>query len=350
MALDDYLADVGTRRQIMIQRFANGTLEELRPILNNLLEDLTERIANTGTSRARLGQLISEVESLITASGDKIRQDLRERIIEFAEDETVFQRGVYQEITDVETVLPAKEQLQAAIMSQPATLIMNGEAQRITVDGIMQRFTKNNAQEIKNVVSGGFIAGDTTDQITQRVRQKVTGRTAAQARTVVATAVNHAATEAKEQFARQNSDVVRGEKYLATLDSRTTLTCAGFDGEIFPVGEGPKPPLHYNCRSTRVIVPTEGSLLDGLEGERPAVVDGEAQIVSGNKTFRGWLRDQPVEFRDEFFGKFQNGREKRLLFDQGGLDPNDFIDPSGAQMTLAELRDKHPLAFQQAGL
>jgi len=350
MALDDYLADVGTRRQIMIQRFANGTLEELRPILNNLLEDLSQRIATTGQSRARLGQLMAEVESLIQAAGGEINQGLRQRILDFAEDETAFQQSVYREVTDVETTLPTNEQLEAAIMGKATELVVGAETQRMTVDAMVQRFSTSNAKEIKNTISGGFIAGDTTDQITQRVRQKVTGRTAAQARTVVATAVNHAATEAKEQFARQNSDVVRGEKYLATLDSRTTLTCAGFDGEIFPVGEGPKPPLHYNCRSTRVIVPTEGSLLDGLEGERPAVVDGEAQIVSGNKTFRGWLRDQPVEFRDEFFGKFQNGREKRLLFDQGGLDPNDFIDPSGAQMTLAELRDKHPLAFQQAGL
>jgi len=350
MALDDYLADVGTRRQIMIQRFANGTLEELRPILNNLLEDLTQRVANTGASRARLGQLMTEVESLVTAAGGEISQELRQRVLDFAGDEAAFQQSMYREITNVDTVLPSNEQLEASIMGQATSIVVGAQAQTMTIDEMVQRFSTSNAKEIKNAISGGFIAGDTTDQIARRVRQKVQGRTAAQARTVVSTAVNHASTQAKEQFARQNSDVVRGEKYLATLDSRTTLTCAGFDGQIFPVGEGPKPPLHYNCRSTRVIVPAEGSLIDGLEGERPAVVDGRAQQVSGNKTFRGWLREQPVEFRDEFFGKFKNGAEKRLLFDRGGLDPNDFIDPSGAQMTLAELRDKHPLAFQQAGL
>ncbi len=350
MAIEDYLADVGTRRQIMIQRFANGTLEELRPVLDNLLEELTQRVATTGSSRARLGVLMTEVESLVEAAGGEIKQGLRQRVLEFAKEESAFQQQMFEEITDVQSVLPTDEQLEASVMGQATSIVVGTEAQSLTVDQIVDRFAQSNSKEIKNSISAGFIAGDTTDQISRRVSQKVQGRTRAQARAVVTTAVNHAATQAKEQFAQQNSDIIRGEKYLATLDSRTTMTCAGYDGEIFPINTGPMPPLHYNCRSTRVIVPTEGSLIDGLEGERPAVVDGQAQQVSGNKTFRGWLREQPVEFRDEFFGKFTNGREKRLLFDQGGLDPNDFIDPTGAQMTLAELREKNPLAFQRAGL
>lgn len=350
MSVAGFLADIGTRRQIMIQRFSNGTWEELRPVIEELANQLRVAVARTEGQRERLGILMEEVERLLQESGSKISGTLRDRIMEFASDEVGFQQSAISQVSTVETVLPSREQLQAAVMGGAAELIIANQPQRLTIDQMIQRFSASNARELKNVVAAGFVAGNTTDQISARVRRKVAGRTSAQARTVVATAVNHAATQAKRAFSEANRDVLAGEEYIATLDARTTMLCASYDGQIFDVGRGPQPPMHYNCRSTRVPVPPEGSVLPGLEGERPAVVNGQASVVSGNKTFSGWLREQPVDFRDEFFSKFSNGREKRLLFDRGGLNPNDFIDPSGAQMTLAELREKHPLAFQRAGI
>lgn len=334
----------------MIQRFSNGTWQELRPVIEELADQLRNAVAQTEGRRERLGILMREVDRLLSDSGSAVSQTLRDRLIEFAEDEVAFQQSAMNQVSTIETILPAREQLQAAVMGGSLDLVIGNQSQRLTVEEMIGRFSASNTRELRNVISAGFIAGDTTDQISARIRQKVSGRTAAQARTVVATAVNHAATQAKRIFAEENEAVLAGEEYVATLDARTTMVCASHDGEIFPVGQGPQPPLHYNCRSTRVPVPPEDSVLPGLEGERPAVVNGQASVVSGNKTFRGWLREQPVEFRDEFFSKFTNGREKRLLFDRGGLNPNDFIDPSGAQMTLAELREKHPLAFQRAGI
>lgn len=350
MSIAGFLADVGTRRQIMIQRFANGTWEELRPALEELAEQLGTAVARTETSRQRLGILMREVEDLLSAANGQISKTLQERVMEFAQEEVEFQRSAIGQVSSVETVLPDAEQLRAAVLAGTMELVIGNESQRLTVDQMIGRYSASNAREIKNTISAGFISGETTDQITARVRRKVQGRTAAQARTVVATAINHASTQAKRAFSQENESVLAGEEYLATLDARTTMTCAAYDGRIFPVNQGPQPPLHYNCRSTRVPVPPEDSVLPGLEGERPAVVNGQSSAVSGNKTFKGWLRDQPVEFRDEFFSKFTNGQEKRLLFDRGGLNPEDFIDPSGAQMTLGELRSKHPLAFQRAGI
>src|SRR6056297_2524063 len=123
MAIEDYLADVCTRRQIMIQRFANGTLEELRPVLDNLLEELTQRVATTGSSRARLGVLMTEVESLVQAAGE-IKQGLRERVLEFAKEESAFQQQMFEEITDVQSVLPTDEQLEASVMGQATSIVV----------------------------------------------------------------------------------------------------------------------------------------------------------------------------------------------------------------------------------
>jgi len=36
--------------------------------------------------------------------------------------------------------------------------------------------------------------------------------------------------------------------FVATLDSHTDDICAGYDGQRFPVGDGPLPPIHPDCR------------------------------------------------------------------------------------------------------
>ncbi len=47
----------------------------------------------------------------------------------------------------------------------------------------------------------------------------------------------------------EESGVVAAYQYSAILDSVTSEICAGLDGKIFPAGEQPIPPMHFNCRS-----------------------------------------------------------------------------------------------------
>lgn len=57
-----------------------------------------------------------------------------------------------------------------------------------------------------------------------------------------------------------NSALLPRELYVAVLDSRTTTICRSLNGKVYPVGTGPKPPLHFHCRSVRVPLPPSGSL------------------------------------------------------------------------------------------
>jgi len=95
---------------------------------------------------------------------------------------------------------------------------------------------------------------------------------------LVRTATNHIGNEAAALFAAQNPYIKR-ERYAATLDARTTLVCAGLDGQVFDVGEGPRPPLHYQCRSTRVPFIDAAYL-----GQRPAV---DATQAGARRAYRG---------------------------------------------------------------
>src|SRR5699024_7714134 len=78
--------------------------------------------------------------------------------------------------------------------------------------------------------------------------------TSRQAKTIVRTTVQHAAMQGKAEFANDNADIIKGEKWLSTLDGRTSSQCRSLDGVVFELGKGPRPPLHHNCRSTVLIV------------------------------------------------------------------------------------------------
>jgi SPP1 gp7 family putative phage head morphogenesis protein len=338
----------------MIQRLSNGIWEEIRPILAKVSDQIKTRLrdADSELRRGELALLLRDIQDAFDEGKSAFDETLRERVIEFAKDEAEFQKQTFEQITD-EPVEPVPEEtITGEVMTVAAGLLIAGTVtQNVTFNQAVDRQFLQNVQDVKNTVSTGFIAQAPTESLTRQVDQKVGTRMTNQSRAVVATMVNHAANVTRGLFVRANEALVQNERYVAVLDARTTMRCAGLDGEVFARDEGPQPPLHYNCRSIRVPIIRPEAVSERFRGNRTAEgLGGERQTVSPRTTFSSWLREQPVEFRDEFFGKFTNGAEKRRLFDYGGLNPNDFIDPSGAQMSLTELRQKYPQAWNQADL
>jgi SPP1 gp7 family putative phage head morphogenesis protein len=177
------------------------------------------------------------------------------------------------------------------------------------------------------------------------------------AQTLSQTAMSAISNASRQEFYKKNR-AIRREQYVATLDSRTTPVCQALDGDVFPKGEGPIPPLHLNCRSIRVPV------IDGRKlGKRPAVAATQKQLkglrgpartraidklvgtVPSDTTYQRWLGGQTAGFQDEVLGPAR-GR----LFRSGELDLKQFVDNSGDRLTLRQLYDRDPGAFQRANV
>jgi hypothetical protein len=178
-----------------------------------------------------------------------------------------------------------------------------------------------------------------------------------------------------------NQDLFSEEQFVATLDARTTPVCRSLDGKRYPVGKGPIPPLHFNCRSLRVPV------LDGdALGKRPFVAATKAQLLReyaereglkvpktrealprghkgafdafarmrvrqltgrapGRTTYQEWLSTQSAAFQDDVLGK-----TRARLFREGGLTLDKFVNRRGDEIPLSELARLHAAAFRAAGL
>jgi hypothetical protein len=67
--------------------------------------------------------------------------------------------------------------------------------------------------------------------------------------------------------------------------------------------------------------------------------------VPKDVTYQDWLRKQSVSFQDEVLGP-----TRAQLFRDGGMTLDRFVDNSGHEYTLDQLRQRDPAAFKRADL
>jgi SPP1 gp7 family putative phage head morphogenesis protein len=206
----------------------------------------------------------------------------------------------------------------------------------------------NSAQvKVEKAVSIGLAQGDSVADIVRRVRGTAANGFAdgaiqasrREAEAVVRTAINHTVTQARELTYEENDELIDGVQFVATLDTRTTPQCQALDGKVFKVGEGPRPPIHFNCRSTTVPVLKSwralGFDLDDVDGPGRASMNG---VVPEKVTYGEWLRNQPRDVQDEVLG-----REKAKLFRKGAVPIDRFVDDRGRPLNLADIRQREGL-------
>ena len=95
--------------------------------------------------------------------------------------------------------------------------------------------------------------GQTLQQDTTEISSGVAAVTAGllfmRTRSLARTATLHASTVGKETTLKENKKFVEQVEWVSVLDGQTTNYCRGKDGKRYKVGDGPRPPAHYNCRS-----------------------------------------------------------------------------------------------------
>lgn len=113
--------------------------------------------------------------------------------------------------------------------------------------------------------------------------------------------------------------------FTAILDSRTTDTCRSLHGQVFTSDSGPRPPLHYNCRSVRV--PLVGEFTPDLP------------------SFKAWMARLTAADQDLVLGPRQG-----QLFRSGQLTVENFREPAWRGMELSTMARQERRVFESAGM
>lgn len=351
------LTDIAVQRQVLLERFKAAEVRKYTTILRQVDEEIRKQLSGgrlTDFRRSRLEtQLTSIRKALIghySEYVDLLNQDLRSLSIDSARFEAnTF--SVYAP-TGVSIATPASNQIWAAVQTNPLT--MTGANGGALLESFMKDWAESDAYMVTNAIRMGYTLGETNDQILARIRGNaklnyadgVLATNRAHAETVTRTAIQHVANSARAETWAANADIIDEYEWVSTLDSKTTPLCRERDGKRFPVGKGPIPPAHPNCRSTTVAV-IKGDFGKFLaeESER-ASVNGP---VPAGETYYQWLKRQPAGFQDLALGKTRG-----KLFRDGGLTSDEFsrlnLGKNFEPLSLAEMRKLKPNAFGRAGL
>ena len=334
MSTQDGITNAVVRHQIFVQRFGANIGNKTAKALIEIQKLAERRLLNpdlTDFQRDRLQVIANDMqEQYRLIMGENIQDRLSE-LDDFAKYEAEFTKGIMQTNITGSTVLPNPEQISAAIdMAR-----MEVGRQELGIRQIFKGFTDRAAKQVAQQISDGAILGETNQQITNRLRQ-LNGLHKNQAMTITRTVTNNISAIARDEVMRANEDVLEGYEWVAALDNRTTLVCASRDGKVYSFNDpdAPRPPAHFNCRSTIVPkVKPEFDLGADVETTRTARGADGAERIDSDTNYEAWLRRQPASFQDEVLG-----RERGKLFRGKKLKLERFVDDNGKSIPLDQLR------------
>lgn len=336
--------------------YGSGLSDKIVRLLNSADDELVQKLAarlisikdrgfdTSPRTTARLNALLDEIRAINSTIYGEIQDTITDELHDFGAAEAGFQKASIDAALGVElgTGLPSPARLKAIVTETP----IQGHLLSSWIEGM----DSGRVQRIEQQIRLGMVASESTDQIVARIR----GTKAAQyadgvldisrrsAQSMVRTAVSHVSNVAAQETWKANAHIVKGWQFLATLDGRTTITCAGLSGQFFPIGEGPIPPRHIRCRSVSVPVTKSFNEL-GVKGkELPkgtrASMDGQ---VAADTTFADFLKRKGDVFQDGLLGP-----TRAKLWRDGRLKLEDFIKADGSVLTLDQLKSKYPDMLQ----
>lgn len=381
--------EASIRHETHLLRMASGLSNDAVAVLNSSEDDINRILLsyeNKGlqnrTQWARLKTLQKEIATVRRKAWKDVDNLLLENGHSLAESEAVVISDIHKTVspTTITTVIPPPALLTSIVEDRPFEgRLLSEWAESMSASDI---------RRISTQIQNGMVAGESMQSISRRVLgtkvlKGVNGATQLarnDVHAVVRTAVQHIANQAQNEYAKLNKDIIDKQEYTATLDGRTTPICRSLDGNIYEVGVGPIPPVHFSCRSTRLsyfgkrvglrpskaitkkmLIRKYGRINDlkGVTNRDNLPIGHKVKFdkfsreeirrtigpVDANVNYQEFLENQSREFVQDTLGK-----TKSKLFIDGNLKLDKFVTANGSELTIKELAVKQRQAFIDAGL
>jgi len=346
--VNDEILQRAVKHAVYLEQLKNSEVRRLVKLFNDNVEPdvmaSIEKHLGRGTFTESRLKALYKANKAITASGyKKLEKDFVKNIQDIGVTEAQWNALMLKQIVpiDVDFITPHIGTLKTAL-SNP---MVHGKLLQDWFDDL----SRQTASKVSQQINLGIANGESIAHITQRIRgtraagyaDGILQESRRNIESVVRTAVSQTVHDSSEEMYKLNSDVIKGVQIVATLDARTTEICMGYDGKIFDVGEGPRPPFHYNCRTTTIPVVKSWKGMGIKLKEAPigtrATMDGQ---VSGKLTYGSWLKTQSDGFQNDVLGP-----TRAELFRSGKVSIDQFTK-DGRLLNLAELRKREGLTYR----
>ena len=318
---DEKLTTIYSQHTVYLQRLGASEGLKVTPYLESIENDVVS-ILNKYRKRKVTPTLQADIQKQISEATRKHLQDYTSQLKvenralgayegEFA---ATTLNGIVK-ADDFNATVPS-----AAVVNSAATItpIKLGSNSYTSYSSMMKNYWGKWADEINGVVLNGFQEGLTIPEITNAITSQmdlsksgttksVLDRARRSARQLAITGTNHYANTARIAFADQNNDIVKGYRFLAVNDLRTSTRCRALDQRVFKSDYSKlnsiTPPLHPNCRSALSYEIDDRFSVDdsktnkasnfNFDGEQKAkLVDSDSIYYANMKKFNA--RDQDI--------------------------------------------------------
>jgi SPP1 gp7 family putative phage head morphogenesis protein len=350
----EQLINQATRHAVYLEGLKAHNIKELRAILVDIETELLGRLSwrLEAKTRRQIIAAIKNAQDLMRKRYTKeILATLNRQIRELSEYEAGFEaRSINKVLVNAQLGAgPTAAQLATAVSTNP--LLIGGAFQGTLLGGMLDDFSDRQIKTLSHAIRAAYASGQTTQQLVRYLKDQAFPMNTRQLEAVARTSLQHAAAQARRATYEANSDIIKGYQIIATLDGRTSPECRARDGMVYPMDKPVLPPYHYRCRTTYTAALDERfSFLE--EGATRAARDPETgKIVQepAKKTYYQWLKQQPAAFQADVLGP-----ARAKLFRDGGLSPERFarlqVDRNFRPLTLAEIKEREPLAFSKANI
>lgn len=345
-SINEILQDRTIRHAHFLARLSSAEANKItrfleREVYPDLVEQIRKRLERARLSGARnlrstkrLQEIEKEIDALIRAGHQSAYSRTSQTLRDMALMESRFTTRLLEEVLEpfgISVSAPSNSMLRAIVTNSA----IRGEFLRDDFAAMTGRTRRS----VVSAINIGLVEGEGVDNIvrrltgTRRAPGGVLKASRVDARRIVRTAATHTTTQAREITYQENDDLIKGVRWVATLDDRTSLVCISLDGTIYPVDDGPRPPAHPNCRSTTVPVLKSyselGLNIPDIPQTTRASMNGQ---VPANTTYAQWLKSQPVSVQNEVLGN-RLATEWRA----GRVGVDRFIDQNNRPLSISQI-------------
>lgn len=341
--------------QINNMRHSNKVTRDIIALLNDADAEILAKLEKWGDSQrfspARLRALLKEIRAMVSESYAGAHEQIKGDMAAFADHVAVDTASMIATQAPIayNVVKATSEQLAAIVDTTPVTV---GPEKKLLLEEVFSSLASGKEEDIRGAIRLSMVEGESIGDMTKRLR----GTRAAQfkdgvlevsrrhAETMVRTIVNSTSNHAMQAVYKANEAVVKGWRYLSTLDGRTSLTCRTLANTFWNVGEGPIPPNHPGCRSVAIPeLKTFRELGLDIDDMPPSVRASKNGPVDSSITMDAWMRTQSKADIVDMLGP-----TRAKLFLDGKLDIQKFATSKGEVYTLSKLKQKNAAAFAKA--
>jgi len=350
MTVNEQILNGSISHMVWLERYKTRQVRQILSLLNkaeaDVIEQLSIRLSKISERGIDLGpdttKRLNEISKYLDTTHKELSAvlfaSLNDELQDFAVYEADFQARLIENAVApyvaIDLKRPGINQLKAIVTKQPF--------QGRLLKSWFSDLTADQKTKINTTIRLGLTEGQTTDQIIRRIRGTKARQyrdgaleiTRHHAESITRTAIAHVSDRASNDMWMGNADIIKGLKYVATLDGRTSAICRSRDNKVYALGKSPYLPAHFNCRSR--VVPYLGET--SIKGTRASEIGQVPQDLK----YGDWLKKQPKATQEDVLGV-----SKAKLFREGGLSIDKFSDSTGKAYTLNDLRNRDRGAFDK---